>query len=144
MYMLFVRFCRRILVRKIGTGETMKKWYFYLHQWFDITAKGANIILEVPATTRPERKAFSARFRENLMEQIDNVNLWISIFRYSPAFTFTRCQRLSCAFAVLASYLLINIMFYGMLTEDESKKDGSIKNLMPCLFNVIHMCELMY
>ncbi|CAL8110243.1 unnamed protein product [Orchesella dallaii] len=112
-------FCRRILVRQLRDNET-KKWYFYIHKWFSITDKSATIIMEIPATTRPERKMFSARFRENLMEQIDNVNLWFSIFRYSPSYTFTRCQRLSCAFAVLTSYLLINIMFYGMLTEDEN------------------------
>ncbi|CAL8110245.1 unnamed protein product [Orchesella dallaii] len=112
-------FCRRILVRKLDDNENTK-WYFYIHKWFSITDKSTTIIMEIPATTRPERKMFSARFRENLMEQIDNVNLWFSIFRYSPAYTFTRCQRLSCAFAVLTSYLLINIMFYGTFTEDES------------------------
>lgn len=108
-------YCRKILIRSITPDQS---WYFYVNRWLTVTPTENNVILEVTATTKEERKKFSVRFRENLLEKIDNLNLWLSIFRYSPASNFTRCQRLGCAFAVLSQYLFLDILFHGTPTED--------------------------
>lgn len=119
--LITIRYCRKILIRPVSSDSA---WYFYVNRWLAVTGEESTVILDIPATSRETRQQFSVRFKENLMEQFDNVNLWMSIFRQSPSSTFTRCQRLSCAFALITVYLVLDIWLHGTIPDDNDGRNN--------------------
>jgi len=126
IFLQIVRFCRKVIIQDVKSGM---EWYFFVDRWLEITGTESTIIFERNAATVEEHSKFSRRYRENMTDQLDNSHLWLSLFRRPAASNFTRCQRLSCAFAILTSYMMLNIMFYGI----ELETVGEFKNYTFCL-----------
>jgi len=108
-------FCRRVVITDVQTTE---EFYFYVYRWIHVSGSETTIVFEQNVATEEEHTKFSRRYKENVSDQLDNTHLWLSLFRFPASSRFTRCQRLTCAFGILSSFLIMNIMFYGIELKD--------------------------
>ena len=63
-----------------------------------------------------ERHSYLILFLQDLRDK----HLWVSIFSVSPYSNFTRLQRLACAFSFIFTAMLTNMMFYGLVPDDNT------------------------
>ncbi len=123
-------YCRKVIIKDVKTNI---EHIYFIENWLHVTGRHATIIYEQSLSTDKEFSSFKRRFQKHFVDQLDKSHLWLSIIRHPTASRFTRCQRLSCAFAILSAYLLANIVMYGIEVEDPSNLHLHI-NIVPTYF----------
>ena len=90
-------------------AQTNEIWHFVCDQWLTPDNDHGFFICRLEVTEVPKFKyAFRVRALQNLRDQ----HMWMIIVKFPPHSTFTRVQRVSCAFAFIMSSMLANIIFY--------------------------------
>lgn len=75
--------------------------------------------VDIFALTEESEKLFKkTNFLFMSSRKLRDTHLLLSVFSKSPASTFTRVQRLTCALCLLLSSMLVTIMFHGIPTDD--------------------------
>ena len=99
--------------------ESKKIWVLLCSDWISIKRglKSRHVLL-VPLTLKQLRSRRLYQFRSKIVEGFRNSHQWMSVLLKTPQNSFTHTQRLTCAFNLLLSIMLGNIMFYGIPTDD--------------------------
>ena len=98
-------------MRDAQTGET---WHFVCDQWLTPDDTQGYFMCRLTVTEVPK---FTYAFRVRSLQNMRDQHTWMSIIKCPPHSTFTRMQRVSCAFAFIMMSMLVNIMFYGAGTD---------------------------
>ena len=105
------RYVNQITVRDAQTGET---WHFVCDKWLTPDDTQGYFMCRLTVTEVPK---FTYAFRVRSLQNMRDQHTWMSIIKCPPHSTFTRMQRVSCAFAFIMTSMLVNIMFYGAGTD---------------------------
>ena len=105
------RFVNQITVRDAQTAET---WHFVCDQWLTPDDTQGYFMCRLTVTAVPK---FTYAFRVRSLQNMRDQHTWMSIIKCPPHSTFTRMQRVSCAFAFIMTSMVVNIMFYGAGTD---------------------------
>lgn len=99
--------------------ESKQIWILLCPEWISIKRglKSRHVVL-VPLTLKQLRSKRLYQFRSQLVQGFRNSHQWMSVLLKTPTNSFTHTQRLTCAFNLLLTIMLGNIMFYGIPTDD--------------------------
>ncbi|KAI0227879.1 Polycystic kidney disease and receptor for egg jelly-related protein, partial [Lamellibrachia satsuma] len=101
-------FLNQINVRDTRTGKT---YHFVCNKWLIPDEDGDVVTYNL---TSVKVHSYMYTFRVKSLQNLRDQHLWVSIFVCPRHTTFSRVQRLSCAFAFIMSSMLVNLMFYGV------------------------------
>ena len=73
-----------------------------------------------------EKREFSYVLSKQAYHSISDGHLWFSIFSRPPSNRFTRVQRCTCCFVLFFISMFLNIMYYDLTKEDNSKNSVSL------------------
>lgn len=108
MLIYYCRFLNQINVRDTRTGKT---YHFVCNKWLIPDEDGDVVTYNL---TSVKVHSYMYTFRVKSLQNLRDQHLWVSIFVCPRHTTFSRVQRLSCAFAFIMSSMLVNLMFYGV------------------------------
>ncbi|XP_061332433.1 polycystin family receptor for egg jelly [Pezoporus flaviventris] len=105
---------------KVENMSTRKTWFFMCRKWLAVN-RGDGLIERTFSVTShktllPRTDYFFIKLANSLIEG----HLWLSIFVNYLTGTYSRFQRLSSCLAILLFNLLVNIMFFNAMKNEES------------------------
>uniref|UniRef100_A0A8C6NFZ2 Uncharacterized protein n=1 Tax=Melopsittacus undulatus TaxID=13146 RepID=A0A8C6NFZ2_MELUD len=104
---------------KVENMSTRKTWFFMCRKWLALD-KGDHLIERTFSVTNPKTPLPRIDyFVINLANSLAQGHLWLSIFVNDLTGTYSRLQRLSSCLAILLFNLLVNIMFFNALKNEE-------------------------
>ncbi len=92
--------------------QTKEKFYFLCEKWLAVERDDGMIDRCLPVSGDKQKKEFSYLLAKQAKHKISDGHLWFSIFARPSLSTFTRMDRLTCAFVFLCINMLMNIMYY--------------------------------
>ena len=103
--------------------ENGKKFIFRADRWLAVNKEDGKVSCLLPVATKEELLAFKYVLEAALKFNLRNVHTWLSFMRRPPPSSFTRCQRLSVAVAILLSSMTASAMFYGASPSEPEKEN---------------------
>ena len=97
--------------------QTREKSYFINEKWLAIDKGDLAIERTLSISSEVEKTSFKYLLGKSTKEKLRDGHLWFSIFARPLQSSFTRLDRLTCCFVLLAISMLMNIMYYGMDTS---------------------------
>ena len=110
------RFLNQITVCDI---QSKNKWHFVCDN--SLTPEEDEDIVKA-CLDLSEVHSYKYAWRMKSMQNLRDQHLWISIFTCPPHSSFTRVQRLSCAFAFIMSSMLTSVIFYKPMMSQVHEK----------------------
>ena len=99
--------------------QTKETWHCVYDDWLRVDKGPKTIYADIPALDTQEFASMRSYLCAQMISRdFRNTHLWISIFSKSPASSFTRVQRLTCACSLLLTTMLTNIAFHGIPRDD--------------------------
>ena len=93
--------------------ENGKKFTFAASRWLAVNKEDGKVTCLLPVASDEELSKFKYVFEAAAKFNLRNAHTWVSFMRRPPPSTFTRCQRLSVAVAILLCSMTASAMFYG-------------------------------
>ena len=111
--------------------QTRDKSYFICEKWLAVDQDDCLIERILPISLDKEKTQFKYLLAKQTKEKLSDGHLWFSIFARPVQSSFTRLDRLTCAFVLLSISMLMNIMYYGMsnTASSDGLKIGSFLNI---------------
>jgi polycystin 1L2 len=107
--------------------QTREKFYFICEQWLAVDKSDSRVERLVPACSFGHAQL--GRFRYLLTEETKQSmldgHLWLSVFARPPQSPFSRLERLTCCFVLLALTMLANILYYETQLELEQEPESN-------------------
>ena len=121
-------YLKHIIVHDLQTRD---KSYFICEKWLALDKDDSLIERILPISLEKEKTQFNYLLGKETKEKLSDDHLWFSIFARPVQSSFTRLDRLTCAFVLLSISMLMNIMYYGMTNTASSDglKIGSFLNI---------------
>ena len=110
-------YLKHVIIHNLQTRE---KSYFICEKWLAVDKEDCLIERVVPLSLDKEKSQFSYLLSKQTKEKLSDGHLWFSIFARPVQSSFTRLDRLTCCFVLLAISMLMNIMYYGMASSSDS------------------------
>lgn len=109
--------------------QTREKFHFPCYQWLAVERGDGKIdrTLAVAGAKQIKWMEFEAQ------KSMSDGHIWLSMFTKPLNSSLARVDRVECCFLMLYSFMLSNLIFYGLLTDDSS---GSSVKFGPFIFNV--------
>ena len=113
-------YLKHIIIHDLQTRE---KSYFLCEKWLAID-KADDCAIEriLPICLHEDKTQFNYLLSKQTKQKLSDGHLWFSIFARPVQSSFTRLDRLTCCFVLLAISMLMNIMYYGM--DNSAQQDG--------------------
>ncbi|XP_025191851.1 LOW QUALITY PROTEIN: polycystic kidney disease and receptor for egg jelly-related protein [Melanaphis sacchari] len=106
-------YCKRIEVTVV---RKKKKWNFNVERWFTILNSIENIEHFIIKGTTND---WQTKAIDDVELTIREEYLWASVFIRHPRSLITRCQKLSRIICLLFSSMVISLLFYDLVDDDE-------------------------
>lgn len=110
-------FLKFIIVHDLQNRE---KFYFICNNWLGVDKSDGLIDRILFLATKKEKTDLSYLMEKQTKEKLSDGHLWFSIVARPPQSSFSRTDRLTCAFVLLCLTMLMNIMYYGMGSSSSS------------------------
>ena len=134
-------FLDNIIVREI---ETNSEWKLICNQWFSPDKDDGNIVRKLSVEKTHSLPKFQEVFRSTLSGTLYESHLWMSSVTKRPGDSFTRGQRVTCCFCVVAIAMLANAMFFNLSGEAQGAiKIGPLKVSMRQIIITLQSCLIM-
>ncbi len=113
-------FLKFIVVHDLQTRE---KSYFICNKWLAIEKEDSPINILLPVSGNTQKNDLKYLLEKQSKDKLIDSHMWLSVFMRPVNSTFTRTDRLTCCFVLLYMTMLMNIMYYGMQSDNPSQ-DG--------------------
>ena len=110
-------YLKHIIVHDLQTRE---KSYFICEKWLANDLDDFCIERILPISLDKEKTQFKYLLQKQTKNNLSDDHLWFSIFARPVQSNFSRLDRLTCCFVLLAMSMLMNIMYYGMSNSPSS------------------------
>lgn len=107
-------FLKFIIVHDLQTRE---RFYFICNNWLALDKSDGRIERLLPVATNYQKKQVKYLIEKQTKEKMSDNHLWFSIVARPIQSSFSRTDRLTCAFVLLCLAMLMNIMYYGMASS---------------------------
>jgi hypothetical protein len=104
-------FLKFIIIKDFQTNET---YYFLCQKWFSIQCDDGLIERLLPVCGNAQKAQFKYLLQKQAFWKLKDGHLWISIFAKPIHSTFSRLDRVTCAFVLLAIQMMINILYFDI------------------------------
>ena len=106
--------------------ENGRKFTFQVERWLAVNKADGRVHCLLPVASDEEMSDFKNVFESAARFNLRNVHTWLSFMRRPPPSSFTRCQRLSVAVAILMSSMTASAMFYGATPSEVEEENTAI------------------
>ncbi|XP_064641904.1 uncharacterized protein LOC135496476 isoform X2 [Lineus longissimus] len=106
--------------------QSKKKYQFILNRWLAVEEDDGQIDRLIPVAGMEQMVEFGHLFSQTTRKNFNDEHLWISLVGRPPRSRFTRLQRCSCCFQLLALTMMTNAMFYG-LSDTEKPNTNALE-----------------
>ena len=131
-------FLDHIIAREIGTS---REWKLICNQWFSPDKDDGNVVRKLSVKRTNSLPKFHEAFRSTLSGTLYESHLWMSTVTKRPGSSFTRVQRVTCCFCVVAIAMLANAMFFNLSGEAQGAiKIGPLKVSMREITITLQSC----
>ena len=131
-------FLDHIIAREIGTS---REWKLICNQWFSPDKDDGNVVRKLSVERKNSLPKFQDAFRSTLSGTLYESHLWMSSVTKRPGSSFTRGQRVTCCFCVVAIAMLANAMFFNLRGEVQvAIKIGPLKVSMRQISITLQSC----
>ena len=113
-------YLKYIIVNDLSINE---KYYFICEKWLAIDKDDFQVERMLAVCGEKQKTEFKYLLQKQTKQNMMDGHLWFSIFARPVQSTFTRLDRLTCAFVLLYMSMMMNILYYG-IAQESSKKDG--------------------
>jgi hypothetical protein len=124
-------YLRHVIIHDLQTRDY---FYFICGQWLALNKGDGCIERNLMVASESDKTKFSYLLSKETKKKLTDDHLWFSIFARPVQSSFTRLDRLTCCFVLLAISMLMNILYYGMGTNQTSQsglKIGPYFNFTP-------------
>ena len=104
-------FLKYIIVHDLQTRE---KFYFLCQNWLAVEKSDGLIDRVLFVSGEAQKTEIIYLMQKQAKQNLSDGHLWISIFARPVHSSFTRLDRVTCAFVLLYISMLMNIMYYGI------------------------------
>jgi polycystin 1L2 len=104
-------YLKYIIVTDLSIGE---KFYFICEDWLAVDKSDFRIERILPVCGEKQQTEFSYLLQKQTKQNLMDGHLWFSILARPVQSTFSRLDRLTCAFDLLFLSMLMNILYYGV------------------------------
>jgi len=116
-------FLKYIIVHDLQTRE---KSYFICQNWLAVEKSDGQLERELFVACEPQKTSLKYNLQKNAKHNINDAHVWLSIFNKPIQSSFTRLDRVTCGFVLLYLSMLLNIVYYGAMSESEEEKGGHL------------------
>lgn len=122
-------YLKHVIVHDLQTRE---KFHFPCYNWLAVERNDGKIdrTLAVAGAKQIKWMEFEAQKR------MSDGHLWLSMFTKPLNSSLARLDRVECCFLLFYSFMLLNLLFYGWLSNDSSSSSGSSLKFGPFNLNV--------
>lgn len=110
-----------VIVRDLQTKE---KFYFLCERWLAVEKDDGEIDRLLPLATEVQKTNLQYLAQKQAKEKLSDGHLWFSIFSRPTQSSFTRLDRVTCAFVLLFITMVMNIAYYNV---DKSSNSGGLE-----------------
>lgn len=102
--------------------QTREKFYFICNRWLAIDKEDGSIDRIFPVAGEAQKTELKYLLKKQTTDKLSDGHLWFSILARPTLSSFTRLDRLTCCFVLLAITMLGNILYYDI--DKSPKTDG--------------------
>ncbi|RNA19749.1 polycystic kidney disease 1-like 2 [Brachionus plicatilis] len=110
-------YLKHLIVTDLQTNE---KYVFICEKWFSLDSDDGKIDRQLSVAGEEELKNLSYLIKRGTKDKLSDGHLWVSIVAKPSLSSFTRLDRLTCAFVLLFISMLANILYYEADTTPKS------------------------
>ncbi len=99
--------------------QTRQKFFFICEKWLAIDKDDCRLERTLPISLKHDKTQPKYLLSKQTRNNLSDNHLWLSIFARPTGSSFTRLDRLTCCFVLLSMSMLMNIMYYGVMDEDD-------------------------
>lgn len=110
-------FLKFIIVHDLQTRD---KSYFICNEWLAIDQSDSQTDRILHVATSREKHDLAYMMKKQTKDRMSENHLWYSILARPIQSSFSRVDRLTCAFTFLCLTMLMNIMYYGTASSSSS------------------------
>ena len=107
--------------------QTRQKDYFLLEDWLAVEKSDGKIDRTLFVACEKQKTDLKFLVQKELRDKLRDDHLWFSIFSRPVQSTFSRSDRVTCAFVILFISMLMNIMYYDLGSANDSAKTSGLK-----------------
>ena len=129
-------YLKYIIITDLSTKE---KFYFICEKWLAIDKDDLRVERMLSVCGEKQKTEFSYLLQKQTKQNLMDGHLWFSIFARPVQSSFSRLERLTCAFVLLYMSMLMNILYYGVAKQ--SNNTPGLK-LGPLNLTIQQVCAL--
>ncbi|XP_065660274.1 uncharacterized protein LOC105844737 isoform X6 [Hydra vulgaris] len=104
--------------------QTEKEFLFIGHRWMAVDRGNCLVDCVIPVASVEESTNFNYVFKTMAQHKLLDEHLWLSVLTRLPQSNFTRCQRLSVAFSLIMTSMMVSVMFYRGYKNEPGIENG--------------------
>ncbi len=110
-------FLKYIIIRDFQTNES---YYFICQDWLSIESDDGLIERLLPVCGQAQKVQFKYLLKKQALWNLRDGHIWFSIFTKPIQSSFTRLNRLTCAFVLLSMNMMVNILYFDAAKDPPS------------------------
>ena len=119
-------YLRHVIIHDLQTREN---FFFICDKWFALDKEDGLIERSLMLSSDYDKTRLNYLLKKQMKNNLRDNHLWLSIFARPVQSSFTRLDRLTCCFVLLALSMLINILYYGVQSNDSSSTSSNRLNI---------------
>lgn len=129
-------FLKMIVVHDL---QTRQKFYFICDDWLAVDRSDGRIERILPVATLTDKSNLAYLMETQTKQSMSENHLWFSIWARPATSSFTRTDRLTCAFVLLCITMLVNIMYYEQASSTSSQTNQLVLGPMTLSSNQVEL-----
>jgi polycystin 1L2 len=106
-------YLKHIIVNDLTTRI---RFYFICEQWLAVEKEDGMVERVINTAGHQEKNELMYLFKKKSQAKLSDSHLWISVFTRPVQSAFSRLDRLTCVFVLLVISMLIDIIYYSLVT----------------------------
>jgi polycystin 1L2 len=102
-------YLKHVIVNDLQTNE---RFYFICEQWLAVEKGDEKLEKYLFVACEPQRNELKYLIQRQTRESFTDSHLWLSIFNRPVHSSFTRLDRVTCAFVFIYLSMALNILYY--------------------------------
>ena len=132
-------FLKFIIIKDLQTGE---KFYFLCQDWLAVEKSDGKIERELFVACNAQKSQIKYLMNKQAKHYMMENHMWFSVFYRPIQSSFTRLDRVTCCFVFHYLSMLLNIIYFGVISTSSNSSKVSLNfvgvfsiNLDQVLFN---------
>jgi hypothetical protein len=130
-----------VIVHDLQTGS---KEYFICENWLSLIHGDGQIMRNLGVCGEKQKKDFKYLLKKQSQNNLSDSHLWFSILARPIHSNFTRLDRLTCCFVLLCISMLVNILYYSIVSSDSTSNGLQIGPFFLSQEQVDYFCDFKF